>query len=78
MKDLELGAIVGVEGSAVRSRRGELSLKLDAFELLAPCTRSLPDLYHGLEDVETRYRQRYLDLMVNRERARRVRSCAPA
>src|SRR5262249_53376475 len=67
VKDLNLGAIVGVEGIAVRSRRGELSLKLDGFELLAPCQRPLPDLYHGLEDVERRYRQRYLDLMVNRE-----------
>jgi len=67
VKALQLGAIVGVEGIAVRSRRGELSLKLDGFQLLAPCTRPLPDLYHGLEDVETRYRQRYLDLMVNRE-----------
>jgi lysyl-tRNA synthetase class 2 len=67
VKGIELGAVVGVEGIAVRSRRGELSLKLEAFQLLAPCARPLPDLYHGLEDVERRYRQRYLDLMVNRE-----------
>src|SRR3954452_19702155 len=67
VKGIELGAVVGASGVAVRSRRGELSLKLDSFQLLAPCTRPLPDLYHGLEDVERRYRQRYLDLMVNRE-----------
>jgi lysyl-tRNA synthetase class 2 len=60
-----LGDVVGAAGIAVRSRRGELSLRLESLELLAPCQRPLPDLHHGLADVETRYRQRYLDLMVN-------------
>ena len=65
--DVTLGDIVGVSGEAVRSRRGELSLQLDSYELLAPNQHPLPDLYHGLADVETRYRQRYLDLLVNPE-----------
>ena len=63
--DRNLGDIVGAEGEAVRSRRGELSLQLGAWELLAACQRPLPDLHHGLSDTETRYRQRYLDLLVN-------------
>ena len=65
--DLLLGDVIGAEGVAVRSRRGELSLKLTGFELLAPNERPLPDLHHGLADIETRYRQRYLDLMANPE-----------
>jgi lysyl-tRNA synthetase, class II len=67
LTDVTLGDIVGVAGEAVRSRRGELSLQLDSYELLAPCQHPLPDLYHGLADVETRYRQRYLDLLVHPE-----------
>jgi lysyl-tRNA synthetase class 2 len=65
--DVNLGDIVGVSGEAVRSRRGELSLQLDSYQLLAPCERPLPDKHHGLADVETRYRQRYLDLLINPE-----------
>jgi lysyl-tRNA synthetase, class II len=67
LTDTNLGDIVGVSGEAVRSRRGELSLQLDSYELLAPCERPLPDKHHGLADVETRYRQRYLDLLTNPE-----------
>ena len=83
INDAQLGDIVGVAGEAISSRRGELSLQLDGFELLAPCEHPLPDLHHGLADVEARYRQRYLDLMVNRDvredallRARMI-SCRP-
>jgi lysyl-tRNA synthetase, class II len=65
--DVNLGDIVGVAGEAVRSRRGELSLQLDDYELLARNERSLPDKHHGLADIETRYRQRYLDLLINPE-----------
>src|SRR4051794_7213951 len=61
LADVVLGDIAGVSGEAVRSRRGELSLQLDGFELLAHNERSLPDKRHGLADVEIRYRQRYLD-----------------
>jgi lysyl-tRNA synthetase class 2 len=67
LSDVVLGDIVGVSGEAVRSRRGELSLQLDGFDLLAHNERSLPDKQHGLADVEIRYRQRYLDLLSNPE-----------
>jgi lysyl-tRNA synthetase class 2 len=63
--DTQLGDVIGVEGEAIASRRGELTLQLSGFELLAPCNHPLPDLHHGLADVEARYRQRYVDLMVN-------------
>jgi lysyl-tRNA synthetase class 2 len=65
--DLALGDIVGVEGVPMKTRRGEPSLAVDSIELLAKTRRPLPDLYHGLQDVEKRYRQRYLDLLANEE-----------
>jgi len=63
--DVDLGDIVGVTGSPARARRGEPSLAVDELELLAKIQRPLPDTFHGVTDVETRYRQRYLDLLVN-------------
>ena len=65
VREVKLGDVVGVEGEAVASRRGELSLDLTGYQLLAHCQLPLPDLHHGLTDVEARYRQRYLDLLVN-------------
>jgi lysyl-tRNA synthetase, class II len=65
--DIDLGDIVGVTGSPARAKRGEPSLAVDELELLAKIHRPLPDTFHGLTDVETRYRQRYLDLLVNEE-----------
>ena len=65
--DLDLGDIVGVTGRPGRSRRGEPSLVTTELQLLAKIRRPLPDTFHGLTDVETRYRQRYLDLLVNDE-----------
>jgi lysyl-tRNA synthetase class 2 len=65
--DLDLGDIVGVSGIPARTKRGEPSLAVEDLELLAKIRRPLPDLYHGLQDVETRYRQRYLDLLANEE-----------
>jgi lysyl-tRNA synthetase class 2 len=65
--DLDLGDVVGVTGRPGRSRRGEPSLFTSAIELLAKIRRPLPDTFHGLTDLETRYRQRYLDLLVNEE-----------
>jgi lysyl-tRNA synthetase class 2 len=65
--DLHLGDIVGVTGSPAKSRRGEPSLQVDAVELLAPIKASLPDTFHGLSDIEQRYRKRYLDLLMNEE-----------
>jgi lysyl-tRNA synthetase class 2 len=65
--DLDLGDIVGCEGELFRTRRGEASLKVESFVLLAKALRPLPEKWHGLQDTETRYRQRYVDLMVNEE-----------
>jgi len=65
--DVDLGDIVGVSGSPARAKRGEPSLAVDELELLAKIERPLPDTFHGVTDVETRYRQRYLDLLVNEE-----------
>jgi lysyl-tRNA synthetase class 2 len=68
--DLDLGDVVGVTGAPARSKRGEPSLAVDELELLAKTGRPLPDTYHGLVDAETRYRKRYLDLLVNEEARR--------
>jgi lysyl-tRNA synthetase, class II len=65
--DLDLGDLVGVEGVVFRSRRGELSLRVESFELLAKSLRPPPDKFHGLQDVETRFRHRELDLIANAE-----------
>jgi lysyl-tRNA synthetase, class II len=64
---LDLGDLVGADGTVFRTRRGELSLKLDDWTLLAKSLRAPPEKHHGLTDVETRYRQRELDLMSNEE-----------
>ena len=66
-RSLDLGDWVGVEGDLFRTRTGELSVKAKAMTLLAKCFRPLPEKWHGLKDVEQRYRQRYLDLAVNPE-----------
>jgi lysyl-tRNA synthetase class 2 len=68
--DLDLGDIVGVTGVAAKSWRGEPSLAVRSLELLAKIHVPLPDTFHGLTDVEQRYRRRYLDLLMN-EDARR-------
>jgi lysyl-tRNA synthetase, class II len=65
--DLDLGDLVGVEGAPFRTRRGELSLRVDGWTLLAKSLRPPADKYHGLTDVETRYRRRELDLLANEE-----------
>jgi lysyl-tRNA synthetase, class II len=64
---LDIGDIVGVEGVVFRTQRGEISVKVAGFDILAKSLRPLPEKWHGLKDVETRYRQRYLDLIVNPE-----------
>jgi lysyl-tRNA synthetase, class II len=63
--DVHLGDVVGVTGSPAKSRRGEPSLMVDALELLSRIRTPLPDTFHGLTDVEQRYRKRYLDLLMN-------------
>jgi lysyl-tRNA synthetase class 2 len=64
-KRLDLGDIVGFTGTLFRTKTGELTLAVTEFVLLTKSLLPLPEKYHGLTDVETRYRQRYLDLMVN-------------
>lgn len=64
-KLLDIGDIVGVEGTLFRTHRGEITVKVTDFSILAKSLRPLPEKFHGLKDVETRYRQRYLDLIVN-------------
>ncbi|KIL52545.1 lysine--tRNA ligase [Jeotgalibacillus soli] len=63
----DLGDIVGVTGSVFRTQVGELSVKVKSFELLSKALRPLPEKFHGLKDVEQRYRQRYLDLITSEE-----------
>jgi lysyl-tRNA synthetase class 2 len=64
---LDLGDLLGAEGTVFRTRRGELSLAIDSWTLLAKSLRAPPEKHHGLSDIETRYRQRELDLMANEE-----------
>ena len=64
-KLLDIGDIVGVEGTLFKTHRGEITIKVTDFSILAKSLRPLPEKFHGLKDVETRYRQRYLDLIVN-------------
>src|SRR5712691_11464953 len=65
--DLDRGDFVGVTGEMFRTRTGELTVAVKAFTFLAKSLRPLPEKWHGLRDVETRYRQRYVDLLVNAE-----------
>jgi lysyl-tRNA synthetase class 2 len=67
LTSLDLGDIIGVDGTAMATRRGELSLRVDDWTLLAKSLRAPPEKFHGLEDTETRYRQRELDLIANEE-----------
>ncbi len=66
-KGWDIGDIVAAEGGLMRTRTGELSVKVDALRLLVKSLRPLPDKFHGLADVEQRYRQRYVDLIVTPE-----------
>ena len=67
VRSLDVGDIVGVRGGLFRTRTNELTIQAGEVTLLTKCIRPLPEKWHGLKDVETRYRQRYLDLMVNPE-----------
>jgi lysyl-tRNA synthetase class 2 len=64
-KKLDIGDIVGVTGEVFRTKTGELSVRAEAITLLAKSLRPLPEKFHGLTDTEVRYRQRYVDLIVN-------------
>src|SRR6266704_2771587 len=62
---LDLRDLIGVEGTCFLTKSGEPTLKVRAFRLLAKALRPLPEKWHGLQDIEARYRQRYLDLLTN-------------
>src|SRR5580704_6277670 len=64
-KDTDIGDFIGVEGTMFRTRTNELSVRVTTFTMLAKSLRPLPEKWHGLKDVETRYRQRELDLLSN-------------
>jgi len=66
-KKWDLGDIVGARGVLFRTKTGELSVRVSHIEMVTKCLRPLPEKWHGLSDIEIRYRQRYLDLMVNPE-----------
>ena len=79
-KELDLGDLLGVEGTLFRTKAGELSLRVHALQLLAKALRPLPEKWHGLTDPETRFRQRYVDLIVTEEARRtfQIRSATVA
>jgi lysyl-tRNA synthetase class 2 len=70
LDNLDLGDHVAVKGTVFRTRSGELSVRAEALVFLAKCLRPLPDKWHGLTDVEIKYRQRYVDLIVSEETRR--------
>ena len=72
-KDLDIGDIIGCEGHVFRTRRGELTVFAESWTLLTKSLRPLPEKWHGLHDRETRYRQRYVDLIANPDVARQLR-----
>jgi len=71
LKDFDLGDFIGAEGDVIKTKTGEITLQVARFELLAKTLSPLPEKWHGLKDTETRYRQRYLDLLSNEE-ARKI------
>ena len=77
-RTFDLGDVVGVGGRPFRTRTGELTVEADDVRLLAKALRPLPEKWHGLVDVETRYRQRYVDLVVNADVRRIFRTRAAA
>jgi lysyl-tRNA synthetase class 2 len=66
-KDLDIGDFIGISGGLMRTRTGEPTVHVKQFSLLSKALLPLPEKYHGLQDVDSRYRQRYLDLISNRE-----------
>ena len=79
-KQMDLGDILGVQGELFITKTGELSVKVDTLRLLTKSLRPLPEKFHGLTDQETRYRQRYVDLIINADSRRvfRIRSAVVA
>ncbi|MCI7331813.1 MAG: lysine--tRNA ligase [Selenomonadaceae bacterium] len=80
-KKLDIGDIVGIKGTVFKTRRGEITVRVEDFTLLSKSLRPLPEKFHGLKDVDIRYRKRYLDLIMNldvretfRKRSRALKS----
>ena len=67
IEQISIGDFIGVEGEMFITKTGELTIRLSCFQLLNKCLRTLPEKYHGIEDIESRYRQRYLDIITNPE-----------
>ena len=65
LKKLDIGDIIGVSGEVFKTRMGEITVKVHEYTLLSKSLRPLPEKFHGLKDTDTRYRQRYLDLIAN-------------
>ncbi len=65
--EFDIGDFVGIKGEVFKTRRGELSIQVEKFEILSKSLRPLPEKWHGLRDIETRFRQRYVDLIMNPE-----------
>lgn len=67
LKDFDLGDLIGVTGKVIQTKRGEITLEVSEIRMLAKAISAMPEKWHGLKDTETRYRQRYLDLMSSEE-----------
>ena len=74
---IERGDIIGVTGHIFRTKLGEITIWVDTFTLLCKAVCSLPEKFHGLTDIEKRYRQRYVDLIVNEEEQANVPDTEP-
>jgi lysyl-tRNA synthetase class 2 len=68
---IDIGDILWVQGTLFKTKTGEITLKVDAYELLSKCLHPLPEKFHGLADIETRYRKRYLDILTNEQSKQR-------
>ncbi len=66
-KHLDIGDVIGLKGEVMKTKTGEVSVRVSDYTLLAKCLRPLPDSWSGLSDTETKYRQRYLDLIINKD-----------
>ena len=66
-KKLDIGDVISVRGKVFKTKTGEISIHTDEYQLLAKCLKPLPEKFHGLTDMDLRYRQRYLDMVVNPE-----------
>ena len=71
--NVDLGDFVGITGELYHTTAGELTVKVSSYEILSKALRPLPEKYHGLTDMETRYRQRYLDIIANEDTRRTMK-----